>query len=286
MLKSEQGASYEYSFDSVLDENATQDDVYGRISKLGTVDDLVRGVNVTVFAYGATGAGKTHTMFGYNEDPGVVPKAMVELFEAVRKKRQDIADAPSEQWTIHVSYLEIYNEVIYDLLTDEKKHLLPCEDPMTSSVKVLNLTEVPVTDLSNVLELLEEGNTRRKMEPTAANQVSSRSHAVLQVNIRHEIVERRTTRLARSLHGESSSKLITSSRLSLIDLAGSERAAATLNRGARLREGANINKSLLALANCINALSLKGTSAATRVKYRDSKLTHILKARFKANAAW
>ena len=277
VLKSEQGGSYEYSFDSVFGENSTQDDVFQRISSLGIVDDLIRGVNVTVFAYGATGAGKTHTMFGYNEEPGVVPKAMVELFEGVQKASQ--GDQADERWTVNVSYLEVYNEVIYDLLTDEKKHLLPCEDSLTSSVKVLNLTEVEVDNLSTVLQLLEEGNARRKMEPTAANQVSSRSHAVLQVNIRHEKMVKHTRRITRTLNGgDTSSKIITSSRLSLIDLAGSERAAATQNRGARLREGANINKSLLALANCINALSLKGTSAATRVKYRDSKLTHILKS--------
>ncbi|CAM9511450.1 unnamed protein product [Hapterophycus canaliculatus] len=158
-----------------------------------------------------------------------------------------------------------------DLLSGSSKPLKINEDPAKGVVVVAGLVEMEVTSSDEVLDLLRQGNANRRTEATGANQVSSRSHAVLQVVV---------TRTLES--GLSGGKSVRESKLSLIDLAGSERASATNNRGEQLRQGANINKSLLSLANCINALAgnrrRRGGKGAGNVKYRDSKLTHLLKA--------
>eukprot|EP00512_Aurantiochytrium_limacinum_P014078 CAMPEP_0171578656 /NCGR_PEP_ID=MMETSP0961-20121227/7983_1 /TAXON_ID=87120 /ORGANISM="Aurantiochytrium limacinum, Strain ATCCMYA-1381" /LENGTH=756 /DNA_ID=CAMNT_0012135005 /DNA_START=918 /DNA_END=3188 /DNA_ORIENTATION=- len=287
VLRSEMGAQHEYQFDKVFGHEATQEDIYEGTTQ-PIVLDALRGINCTVFAYGSTGAGKTHSMLGNPEDPGIIPRALVDLFRGIDRLRDDFdvdprsAEGASKEWSVKLSYLEVYNETIYDLLTHKQRPLQPCEDPNDFQVKVLGLTEVEVTSTEQVLELLESGNKRRRMESTAANQVSSRSHAVLQVRIESTLIEPIPFSGQRRL-APKPKKTVTSSVLSLIDLAGSERAAATQNRGARLREGANINRSLLALANCINALS--SGKKSTRVKYRDSKLTHLLKSSLEGNCS-
>jgi len=272
VLKSELGASNEYQFDNVFGPESTQKEVYDATAKL-SVQATLEGVNCTVFAYGATGAGKTHSMLGNDTEPGIIPRALVDVFKGIRGLNNQ--ENKNQTWQVKISYLEVYNETIYDLLSSTQKALQPCEDPVDSRVKVLGLTEEYVGDVGDVLKLLNEGNSRRRMESTAANQVSSRSHAVMQVNLECTEV---TPATGRGLRATPRQKSVRTSTLSLIDLAGSERAAATKNTGIRLREGANINKSLLALANCINALSLRGDKRAARVKYRDSKLTHLLKS--------
>jgi len=286
VLRSEMGAQHEYAFDAVFGATATQEEVY-EVTTKNLVMETLKGANSTVFAYGQTGSGKTHTMLGDAGKPGIIPLALVDLFkgifsleeEFIRTELPSLPEGSSKSWSIKLAYMEVYNETIYDLLTEKQRPLQPCEDPNDFQVKVLGLTEVEVTDVEQVLQLLETGNTRRRMESTAANKVSSRSHAVMQVKVESEILEpvppSRMVRVA-----PKPRRTITSSVLSLIDLAGSERAASTQNRGARLREGANINKSLLALANAINALSGK---KGTRVKYRDSKLTHLLKSSLEGN---
>lgn len=175
----------------------------------------------------------------------------------------------------------MYNEQVCDLLEPVNKNLPLREDPDRGVVIVVGLSEFKVTSYDEVLELLMKGQVNRKTEATKANIVSSRSHAILQFSVMH-------TKRA----GASSNTMI-ESKLSLIDLAGSERASATQNSGVRLQESANINKSLLALANCINALSERSTKESastprkgtkkTNVKYRDSKLTHLLKGSLEGN---
>ena len=280
-LRSQQGSSNEYAFDVAFDADASQADVYAHTAK-PHVPSVLDGYNVTVFAYGATGAGKTHTMMGSERNgdaatldsavpvTGVIPQALVDIFDTI-KLRQRTAP-PTSLWKVFVSYMEVYNEQIYDLIGSNAGRGQPLalrEDPSKGVVVAAGLSELPVHNTDQVLDLLRLGNRNRKTEATAANQVSSRSHAVLQICVRFTTVDAAGNDLARE------------SRLSLIDLAGSERASATLNRGARLQEGANINKSLLALANCINALAENSGSGAVRrgnVKYRDSKLTHLLKS--------
>eukprot|EP00605_Chrysophyceae_sp_TOSAG23-4_P002987 GSChrysophyteH1.ASY1.ANO1.3290.1 assembled CDS len=250
----------DYGFDSVLDENCTQKQVYEATTKR-FISRVISGLNVTVFAYGATGAGKTHTMLGDTRadasaagaEAGVIPQATPSL-------------ALGEHYRVITSFVEIYNEQVYDLLEPSSKVLQLREDQDRGIVQCAGCTEVQVASAKQVLDLLAQGNRRRKTEATMANVVSSRSHAVLQLTLQH--IQRT----------DSGREQTTDSKLSLIDLAGSERASATNNRGARLQEGANINRSLLALANCINALASNSSGRKMNVKYRDSRLTHLLKA--------
>lgn len=167
--------------------------------------------------------------------------------------------------SIFVSYVEIYNEQIRDLLIpkDKENYLDLREDPV-KGVSLSGATEIHVESVDEVMNLLFQGNKRRTTEATNANQTSSRSHAVFQINVA-------VSPKSKNINIEK-----ISGKLSLIDLAGSERGTVTENRGIRLREGAKINQSLLALANCINALGDK-TKKGSFVPYRDSKLTRMLK---------
>jgi kinesin family protein 18/19 len=211
-----------------------------------------------------------------NAEAGIIPHSLNEIFIQLKQKEKKLKFG--ESYVVTVCFMEVYNEQVYDLLETSGKVLSLREDQEREIVIVAGITETAVTSYEQVMELLHQGNRNRKTESTLANSVSSRSHAILQMNIKHT--------LRRESTGRDS---LIESKLSLIDLAGSERASATNNRGARLMEGANINKSLLALANCINALSensLSSTgSAKTRlnVKYRDSKLTHLLKSSLEGN---
>jgi kinesin family protein 18/19 len=185
---------------------------------------------------------------------------MAELFRKIDDRRTD------QNIDIYVTFLEIYNEEIRDLLADPattapRGGLQIRED---KAVKVVGLTELHPTSTEQIKEIVLLGNTRRTQSPTHANETSSRSHAVLQVHV------------TQSPRTASTTEERTAATLSIIDLAGSERAAATTNMGQRMVEGANINKSLLALGNCINALCESG-GGTRHVPYRNSKLTRLLK---------
>jgi kinesin family protein 18/19 len=276
-LKSQQASVNDYAFDVAFDENASQLEVYERTAK-PFIKNAIAGENVTVFAYGATGAGKTHTMLGntradesaVNVDAGIIPNAVKDLFFLIDSTKNQLQCG--EAWEVTVSFIEVYNEQVYDLLEPTRKILSVREDQERGIVVVAGVTENIVTDYIQVIDLLQQGNRNRKTEATLANSYSSRSHAVLQLSVKHKRIN------------ENGKELVVESKLSLIDLAGSERASATSNRGVRLNEGANINKSLLALANCINTLSLNGNNKKlNNVKYRDSKLTHLLKSSLEGN---
>ncbi|KAJ1729171.1 tubulin-dependent ATPase kip3, partial [Coemansia biformis] len=247
-----------FVFDRVYGEESTQRDVYEGTTR-GLLDAVMNGYNSTVFAYGATGCGKTYTISGSPEDPGVIFLTMQELFERVT--------AAEDEKTIEValSYLEVYNETIRDLLVEDGAPLVPLalREDAKQSVTVAGLSEHVPSSVDQVMALMVRGNLNRTMSPTEANAVSSRSHAVMQVHVRQKAK-------AGGLQTD-----VTTATLSIIDLAGSERATVTKNNGARMREGANINRSLLALANCINALCDHKTKR--HIPYRDSKLTRLLK---------
>ncbi|KAI3406253.2 KIP3 [Candida oxycetoniae] len=248
---------HKFVFDKLFDEDATQQDVYYNTTR-PLLDSVLDGYNATVFAYGATGCGKTHTISGTHENPGVIFLTMKELYERIEEKQDTkIID-------VSLSYLEIYNETIRDLLAPETdfKKLIIREDS-NRKISVSNLSCHRPDSVEQVMDLIMQGNLSRTSSPTEANATSSRSHAVLQINI----VQKNRTGDIKQEH--------TFATLSIIDLAGSERAAATKNRGARLNEGANINKSLLALGNCINALC--DPRRRNHVPFRDSKLTRLLK---------
>ena len=246
-----------FGFDRVFDENATQGDVYEATTR-NLLDSVLDGYNATVFAYGATGCGKTHTITGTVQAPGVIFLTMQELFERIAER----ADEKSTE--VSLSYLEIYNETIRDLLVPGggKQGLMLREDA-NQAVSVAGLSSHRPQNVQEVMDMIVRGNEYRTMSPTEANATSSRSHAVLQINV------------AQKDRNADINEPHTMATLSIIDLAGSERASATKNRGERLQEGANINKSLLALGSCINALC--DPKKRNHVPYRNSKLTRLLK---------
>ena len=245
-----------YAFDHVFDESASQQYVYDKTCKF-LISGVLQGFNATVFAYGATGAGKTYTMMGgagssgTDNQFGIMSLALSDLFSQVSFE--------SRNFHVRCSFLEVYNETLRDLLSPSAAFLDLREDP-EKGMSVCGITEVGgVRSAQEIIDLLRRGNKNRTTEPTAANVTSSRSHAVLQVTVEH---------------GNQNETLV--GKLSLIDLAGSERASQTANKGLRLLEGANINRSLLALGNCITALADAGGKPVF-VPYRDSKLTRLLK---------
>ncbi|XP_015239443.1 PREDICTED: kinesin-like protein KIF18A [Cyprinodon variegatus] len=244
-----------FVFDHVFDENSTQVDIFENTTK-GVLDGLMNGFNCTVFAYGATGAGKTHTMLGSQNDPGVMYRTMKELF-----KRMDDAKEEKE-FTVAFSYLEVYNEQIRDLLANVGP--LAVREDSSKGVVVQGLTLHKPKSAEHILEALDSGNRIRTQHPTDMNATSSRSHAVFQIYLRQQDKT------------ASINPNVCIAKMSLIDLAGSEKASATNAKGARLREGANINRSLLALGNVINTLA-DPKSKKAHIPYRDSKLTRILK---------
>ncbi|KAL7693829.1 putative kinesin-like protein [Plasmopara halstedii] len=259
-----------YAFDYVFDPHDSQQKVYEHTTKF-LIHGILNGFNATVFAYGCTGAGKTYTMLGTQNEPGIMARTLQDLFQSIERVQNH--SAGRIRYRVTVSFLEIYNENIRDLLSagsscssaaniPSSEFLDLREDPIQGII-VAGLMEVEANNARDVMKLLRRGNRYRSQESTAANAVSSRSHAVLQVHIEQE----------ESGSGDNNIE-VKVGKLSLVDLAGSERAAVTQNRGKRLLEGANINRSLLALGNCINALGEKGGSF---VPYRDSKLTRLLK---------
>ena len=248
-----------YAFDHAFDNGVPTRTVYENTTRF-LIDGVVGGFNATVFAYGCTGAGKTYTMLGTSEVPGLMALTLKDLFSRI----EEVGEKEDAEFKVTLSYLEIYNESIRDLLTPSNEFLDLREDPIKGPT-VAGISEVECAGARNVMKLLRRGDRRRTTEGTQANEASSRSHAVLQIVVEQK--EKQPGTVAN----------ISVGKLSLIDLAGSERAAATQNRGIRLVEGANINRSLLALGNCINALCATSSGKGTFVPYRDSKLTRLLK---------
>ncbi|XP_015277559.1 PREDICTED: kinesin-like protein KIF19 [Gekko japonicus] len=257
ILRANRSREKTFIFDMVFDHTASQEEVYMCTTK-NLIEGVISGYNATVFAYGPTGAGKTYTMLGLDAEPGIYIRTLHDLFRAIEATSGDMA------YSVCMSYFEIYNEVIRDLLNPSSGFLELREDSK-GSIQIAGIMEVSTTNAQEIMELLTKGNKERTQEPTAANRTSSRSHAVLQVTVKQ------TSRV------KDTNEEVRVGRLFMVDLAGSERAAQTQNRGKRMKEGAHINRSLLALGNCINALSEKGGSRAQYVNFRDSKLTRLLK---------
>jgi kinesin family member 18/19 len=240
-------------YDDIHDTDSTNDEIFQSCTKPLVVDWLMNGYNCSVFVYGATGAGKTFTMLGNEETPGITFLTMRELFASIEKHSDE------RKFDIGISYLEIYNEQVMNLLTKSGPLKLR-ED--ASGVVVGGLVLKQIHNAEELLKLLALGNLNRTQHPTDANAESSRSHAIFQVHIR---MTDKSTSQKRTV------------KLSMIDLAGSERAASNFKSktgsNQRFKEGANINKSLLALGNCINKLA----DGLRHIPYRDSNLTRILK---------
>jgi len=239
-----------FAFDSVYGPGSTNLEVFEGTTK-DLVETIFNGYNCSVFAYGATGAGKTFTMLGAKDYPGITFLTMQEIY----KKIESVEDKSCE---IGISYLEVYNETVIDLLSPGAQ-LNIRESGSATTIPGLSIHKPTGPD--HILSLLSFGNGNRTQHATDANSESSRSHAVLQVFLRQKDK-------AAGLSAE-----VKVAKMSLIDLAGSEKGGVTGNKGARFREGSNINKSLLALGNCINALA----DGSKYIPYRDSKLTRLLK---------
>lgn len=240
-----------FAFDASFPDSSSQHEVYST-STAELVEAVLQGRNGSVFCYGATGAGKTYTMLGTLENPGVMVLAIKDLFTKIRQRSFD------GNHVVHLSYLEVYNETVRDLLSPGRPLVLR-EDKQ--GIVAAGLTQYRAYSTDEVMALLQRGNQNRTTEPTRVNETSSRSHAILQVVVEYSVKDASMNIVNRV------------GKLSLIDLAGSERALATDQRTLRSLEGANINRSLLALSSCINAL----VEGKKHIPYRNSKLTQLLK---------
>ncbi|XP_048050037.1 kinesin heavy chain [Megalobrama amblycephala] len=242
-----------YIFDRVLPPNTTQEQVYDACAKQ-IVKDVLGGYNGTIFAYGQTSSGKTHTMEGQLHNPqlmGIIPRIAQDIFDHIYSMDENL------EFHIKVSYFEIYLDKIRDLLDVSKTNLAVHEDKNRVPF-VKGCTERFVSSPEDVMDVIDEGKSNRHVAVTNMNEHSSRSHSIFLINIKQENVE-------------TEKKL--SGKLYLVDLAGSEKVSKTGAEGSVLDEAKNINKSLSALGNVISALA-EGTK--THVPYRDSKMTRIL----------
>ena len=303
---------HKFAFDNVFNQFAGQDTVYEKTVQ-PLIDKVFDGYNCSCFCYGATGAGKTYTMSGTNTKPGIMYRAVQDIYQKIKNQSE-------KEFDVYVTFCEVYNERVHDLLKrnpnlDQRTNEITKEEPKNSrpksalknrrptsssstsaavteesrkkpkyekdlrpdlqvlerngKVEIPDLALVPAPEVERLMSLLNFGNNNRTQHATDANAQSSRSHAIFTIILRQK---------------EKTAKINSTARMSklvLVDLAGSERAAkVTAGRGAsRLREGANINKSLLALGSVINALADKAKNKGSKsfVNYRNSKLTRIIK---------
>ncbi|XP_047008666.2 kinesin-like protein KIFC3 isoform X2 [Ictalurus punctatus] len=248
---SNKGKLMAFDMDKVFPPQATQAEVFQEVQSL--VTSCMDGYNVCIFAYGQTGSGKTYTMEGIPENPGINQRALRLLFSEVSEKM------PDWHYTITVSMVEIYNETLRNLLGDnpsEKLDIKMCPDG-SGQLYVPGLTEFTVESVEDINKVFELGHMNRATACTNLNEHSSRSHALLIVNV---------------AGFNSSTGHRTSGKLNLVDLAGSERISKSGAEGSRLREAQCINKSLSALGDVINALR----SRHSHVPFRNSRLTYLL----------
>ncbi|KAK2978832.1 hypothetical protein RJ640_030643 [Escallonia rubra] len=320
----------QYSFDYAFGPDSANSDVYKR-SISSTIGGVIQGLNATVFAYGSTGSGKTYTMVGTQDDPGLMVLSLHTIFDLIKK------DASSDDFEVTCSYLEVYNEVIYDLLEKSSGHLELREDPekgiVVAGLRCIKSTphhrrlmaqdattdrhlkiiagadsfgtvvkdatvahlcslRIDVEDLGTdkYYSVAEEIGRRvssaagtAAASPTATQTlglVACGTGVSIFANKSHAVLEITVTRKQRNKYRNQ----VIRGKLALVDLAGSERASETNSGGQKLRDGANINRSLLALANCINALGKQQKKGLAYVPYRNSKLTRILKDGLSGNS--
>nr|XP_048291420.1 chromosome-associated kinesin KIF4-like [Myodes glareolus] len=254
------GNDKSFTYDFVFDPSTEQEEVFNT-AVAPLIKGIFKGYNATILAYGQTGSGKTYSMGGvyaaeqgHESTIGIIPRVIQLLFKEINKKSDF-------EFTLKVSYLEIYNEEIVDLLcpSHEKTQINIREDPK-EGIKLVGLSEKTVLVASDTVDCLEQGNSSRTVASTAMNSQSSRSHAIFTISIEQ--------RKKNDKHSSFRSKL------HLVDLAGSERQKKTKAAGDRLREGININRGLLCLGNVISALG--DDKKGSFVPYRDSKLTRLL----------
>ncbi|BFZ15016.1 hypothetical protein BsWGS_18056 [Bradybaena similaris] len=256
------GKDRAFTYDFAFGPSDPQVEVYTKACKK-LVHSIFKGYNATILAYGQTGSGKTFTMgggyeaslSGCEDDMGVIPRVLRDIF-------QHIQDEDNVQFAVRVSYMEIYNEELNDLLVPvSQRESLSIREETQGGIKIQGLKEVLVTNFDETLKLLNEGSQGRTTGATAMNNTSSRSHAIFTLNIDQ----------TKKMDINDCCKV----KFHLVDLAGSERCKRTMAEGERFKEGVNINKGLLSLGNVISALGDEAHKR-THIPYRDSKLTRIL----------
>lgn len=260
--------AHRFTFDHVYDQFSTQKQVYRTTARPAVLSTL-KGYNATILAYGQTGTGKTYTMEGFNnnESRGIIPRAVEEIFGYIMNNAN-----PSARFLVRASYLQIYNDVISDLLKPERTHL-PIREDKKKGVFVEGLSEWVVRSPKEVYGLIQRGTALRVTGSTRMNSTSSRSHALFIIIIeQNEISKDRNNRP--KAPGQKERRMFRVGKLNLVDLAGSERVRLSGAVGQRLEESKKINKSLSALGNVISALTEKKFRG--HIPYRDSKLTRIL----------
>ncbi|OCT79108.1 hypothetical protein XELAEV_18030206mg [Xenopus laevis] len=259
--------AYDHCFwsmdESVKEKFAGQDVVFQSLGE-NILQNAFEGYNACVFAYGQTGSGKSYTMMGSADDPGLIPRLCSTLFERTQK-----AENEELSFKVEVSYMEIYNEKVRDLLDPKgSRQSLKVREHKVLGPYVDGLSKLAVSSYKDIESLMSEGNKSRTVAATNMNEESSRSHAVFNIILTHTLCD-----VQSATSGEKVSKL------SLVDLAGSERATKTGAAGERLKEGSNINKSLTTLGLVISALADQASTKNKNkfVPYRDSVLTWLLK---------
>ncbi|KAI9250737.1 P-loop containing nucleoside triphosphate hydrolase protein [Sporodiniella umbellata] len=335
-----------FSFDHVFGTTSTQEDVFSAVGD-NLIRKFIEGYNITILAYGQTSSGKTHTMgtasVKNSIDEGIVPRSMTLLFDLLqqdstrpdspalsvssssstsRRKSSRASKTPSflsqpysssrpgHKNTVTVSFIEIYNEDLHDLLSSappEESPPITIREDTKGNIYWTGVKEVQVQSAEDVLYFLEQGTQNRATGATDMNEKSSRSHAIFSVTLRQEkatanepkkstSTSRPGSRPASSLSNrtrashtpkatsDESEKTITVSKFHFVDLAGSERLKRTAAQGDRRKEGININAGLLALGNVISALASDSARKKLHVPYRDSKLTRLLQDSLGGNA--
>lgn len=239
-----------FYYDEVIGETTGNREVYNRCCK-ALIDTIFSNGNAACFAYGQTGSGKTHTMLGRDSEPGLYMCAARDVFQRAGKQNCDV----------YASFYEIYGRKLFDLLNDRAK--LVAREDAEKVINICGLTEHLVSNTEGMFDIISKGSSYRAAGATSANAESSRSHAVLQMEVRDKATRK------------------TIGRISFIDLAGNERGADTFDCDRRTRmEGAEINKSLLALKECIRALGM----GKSHVPFRGSILTEVLRDSFLGNS--
>uniref|UniRef100_A0A8C4X886 plus-end-directed kinesin ATPase n=1 Tax=Erpetoichthys calabaricus TaxID=27687 RepID=A0A8C4X886_ERPCA len=256
---------------------ASQQQVYRDIGE-EMLQHAFEGYNVCIFAYGQTGAGKSYTMMGKQEkdQQGIIPLMCEDLFSRINDSNNDNCMS----YSVEVSYMEIYCERVRDLLNPKNKGNLRVREHPLMGPYVEDLSKLAVTSYNDIQDLMDSGNKARTVAATNMNETSSRSHAVFNIIFTQKRYDAETDNTSEKV-----------SKISLVDLAGSERADSTGAKGTRLKEGANINKSLTTLGKVISALAevvsifnKKKKKAENFIPYRDSVLTWLLRENLGGNS--
>lgn len=275
-----------FHFSKVFGPESSQEKVYKDVAMDHVRGLLAQECNGLLFTFGVTNSGKTFTIHGSKEEPGILPRSLQTIFNSIRKtgpedQRFPVDDA-NYKYAVVVSYLEIYNELIYDLLVDldAQKEPLELKADSKGRIGVSRLRDVTVTTYDQALQILEQGRQARQVAETKLNTDSSRSHSIFTIKLctvpKEHVVPMKVVQA-------DPGKYVRYTKLSIVDLAGSERAKRTNNQGARLQEASSINLSLTTFKRCMDALrfnQMHPTRPSKNVPYRESKMTRLFQDYF------